>query len=449
MPIANSIIKDLEGAKSKSASVLLVTIWELGEAAGPLFISPLSEVFGRLPVMNVCNAGFVGFTILASLADSGPTVIAARFFTGMFVAVNVLNPAIVGDMFPSEERGTAMSLVMLAPLLGGAIGPAISGLIAESLGWRAMLWICAAIATVCEIMFLAMFRETFKVTILNRRARKLRKETGNERLRTVFETEGTKRKIWENVMRPFAVFYSSIVLQAISLFGSVVFAYFYIMSTTLPDIMQDIFNLTPAQSGVTFLMFSESVPSSQKRYSPLTRTKGLGSLITVCTCNIFLDRIYIRLRDSNKGIDHPEYRLPLCIIGGCSLPFTIAFYGWSTHLPLPIMLLSVLMLGVSIMLGFLPMISYVVDAFGLYSASAMTSLIVTRCLMGTFLPLATEPLQRLLGYGPAFTVWAVVILLLVPIPMLVQRYGPELRQRTWYTEGESTHEEEPPNDIEA
>jgi hypothetical protein len=43
VPVAGRIVLDLEGKESKSSSVLLVTIWELGEAAGPLIIAPLSE----------------------------------------------------------------------------------------------------------------------------------------------------------------------------------------------------------------------------------------------------------------------------------------------------------------------------------------------------------------------------------------------------------------------
>lgn len=43
VPVAGRIVMDLEGRESKSSSVLLVTIWELGEAAGPLIIAPLSE----------------------------------------------------------------------------------------------------------------------------------------------------------------------------------------------------------------------------------------------------------------------------------------------------------------------------------------------------------------------------------------------------------------------
>lgn len=123
VPVAGAVVKDLEGRKDKSASVLLVTIWELGEAAGPLFIAPLSEILGRSLVYNAANTLFVVGIVISAFSQSIDLLIFSRFLTGCAVASNVLNPAIVGDMFPSEYRGSAMSAVMLAPLIGGAVGP--------------------------------------------------------------------------------------------------------------------------------------------------------------------------------------------------------------------------------------------------------------------------------------------------------------------------------------
>ena len=57
MPLATTIVEDLDGKHSSSAnSALLVTIWELGEAAGPLLIAPLSELLGRSPVFHAFTA---------------------------------------------------------------------------------------------------------------------------------------------------------------------------------------------------------------------------------------------------------------------------------------------------------------------------------------------------------------------------------------------------------
>ena len=238
MPIANRIVDDLDGAgSSKSASVLLVTIWELGEAAGPLFIGPLSEVFGRYPVINGANLLFVASVVLAALCQSSAVFVASRVLTGLAVATNVLGPAIIGDMFPPERRGTAMSFVHMAPLIGGAVGPAVSGAVTESFGgWRRVMWLSATLAALCELVFLSCFRETYRVPILRRRAARLRRETGNPALRTVFDLDDTAgaARVYESVMRPAIVFASSGVLQALCLFGSIAFSFFYVISVSLP-----------------------------------------------------------------------------------------------------------------------------------------------------------------------------------------------------------------------
>lgn len=248
-----------------------MTIWELGEAAGPLLIAPLSELYGRYPVVNIANVLFTAFTVLSAISPTASVLIFARALTGVAVASNVLSPAIVGDIFVSEKRGTAMSLISLAPLIGGAAGPAIAGAIAQTVGWRKVLWMSAALAGACEVAFLLCFRETYKVEILKRKAARLRKETGNLALRSEFDAEEgghSWQLIGESVLRPLIVLKSSFALQILALFGSFTFTYFYIMSTSLPPILQQFYDFTPAATGFAFLAFSKLPPT-------LSRSTGL------------------------------------------------------------------------------------------------------------------------------------------------------------------------------
>ena len=233
VPVANRVVLDLEGEDNKQASVLFVTIWELGEAAGPLLVAPLSERYGRYPVFNVANALFICGIVMTALSQDVGLVIFARFLTGCAVASNVLNPAVIGDIFPSEDRGKGMSAVMLAPLLGGAVGPAIAGAIAETSGWRMIMWMAVILASTCELAFLLLFRETYKVPILRRKAAELRKETGDESLRTEYDAElkDNGAELWRSVVRPFSVLTSSGTLMIMSLWGGFMFSFFYIMSS--------------------------------------------------------------------------------------------------------------------------------------------------------------------------------------------------------------------------
>jgi len=261
VPVASNIIKDVSGGEaSKSASVLLVTIWELGEAAGPLLIAPLSEVYGRYPIYNAANILFILGIIVTALSESAGLLIFARFLTGCAVASNVLNPAIIGDIFVAEQRGSAMSIVMLAPLLGGAVGPAIAGLVAQSSGWRQIVRMSLILAVCCEILFFMLFPETYKVTILRRKANKLRIGSADKPLKASASVpngvEETEPAVLAAIARPAKVFASSFVLQALSLYGSVMFSIFYVISTSLPDILQNKYDFPPALVGTTFMSFS-------------------------------------------------------------------------------------------------------------------------------------------------------------------------------------------------
>lgn len=251
---------ELDGRESKSAGILLVTVWELGEAAGPLFIAPLSEIFGRYPVFNIANLLFIFGVTLGALSHTTNLFIFSRFLTGFAVASNVLNPAIIGDIFPAETRGSPMSLIMLAPLLGGAIGPAIGAAIAESFGWRKVLFMSAVLAILCEIAFFTLLRETYKVPILQRRAARLREATKDESLKCAWETEN-KGAAWRalrtSITRPVVVMLDSSVLQIMSLYGALFFTYFYILATTLPGILREFYNFSPTSTGLAFLPFSK------------------------------------------------------------------------------------------------------------------------------------------------------------------------------------------------
>jgi hypothetical protein len=121
------------------------------------------------------------------------------------------------------------------------------------------------------------------------------------------------------------------------------------------------------------------------------------------------------------------------------------------------LLLSVVLQGYAVILSIVPMLTYVTDAFSIYSASALTAVLITRCLAGTFLPLTTAPLTDRLGYGYGFTCLAAACLALAPIPVskrqlserrtfrltvckpLVMRYGTKWRQRSKYSrDGDET-----------
>ncbi|CAG7991440.1 unnamed protein product [Penicillium nalgiovense] len=415
-PIAGHIVDDLNGSKGvKSATVMLVTIWELGEAVGPLFIAPLSEIFGRYRLYLTMNTMFIVTILLAALSPSTELLIVSRALTGISVACNVLSPAIIGDMFVPEQRGTALTVIMFTPLIGGTLGPITSGAILQALGWRAIIWISVVMASICQILFLTFFQETYKVQILRRRTARLSLEIGG--------LEKNKRPVVDlaslghSIMRPAVVLLNSSVLAAILLFGSYMFSHFYIVSTTLPEILEDNYGLSPTETGLVFI------------------ANAIGTIISFIISKVLLDKIYLKLRTRSKGDGLPEYRLPLSIIGALTLPPAVILYGWCAEyrLPLCVLVFSMIWLRASVMLASSPLTAYIVDACGIYSASAMAGLISMRCLAGAFLPLSVSHLTERLGYGGGFSMLGGLGLVFALIPTMVFHYGAQWRQRSRYT----------------
>ena len=123
------------------ASTTLITaglsLYVLGFAVGPLVWAPLSEIYGRQIVFTVSYGLYVVFSF-ACIADDGlATLLVLRFFSGACGAATLTNAAsVISDVFPADQRSTAMGVFSLAPAMGPTLGPFIGGYFGESEGWR-------------------------------------------------------------------------------------------------------------------------------------------------------------------------------------------------------------------------------------------------------------------------------------------------------------------------
>lgn len=94
--------------------VLPLTLYLLGYGLGPLIFSPLSELWGRKPVMLWSFILFTGFNVGCALAPSWPSLLAFRGFAGLFASCPM---AVVGGLYADiyrdpVSRGRATMLIM-------------------------------------------------------------------------------------------------------------------------------------------------------------------------------------------------------------------------------------------------------------------------------------------------------------------------------------------------
>jgi multidrug resistance protein len=119
-------------------------VYILGYAAGPLVIAPSSEMYGRLPVYHVSNILFIIFTIACAVSSSLNVLIGFRLLAGIAgSSVITIGGGTFGDMFSAQERGPAMAIWSMGPLMGPVIGPVAGGFLAEAEGWRWVFWVIA------------------------------------------------------------------------------------------------------------------------------------------------------------------------------------------------------------------------------------------------------------------------------------------------------------------
>jgi len=129
-------------------ATLVVTIYVLGLATGPLFFGPLSELYGRLIIQHIGNIGFIAFTIACAVSPNLTVLIVMRLLQGIFAAVPLTNGGgVIADTVRQEERGLALAMFTLGLLAGPVIGPVVGGFLTAAKGWRWSFWICAILVS--------------------------------------------------------------------------------------------------------------------------------------------------------------------------------------------------------------------------------------------------------------------------------------------------------------
>tara|TARA_Y100001970_G_scaffold37100_1_gene45759 strand:+ start:791 stop:1900 length:1110 start_codon:yes stop_codon:yes gene_type:complete len=129
---------------------LTLSGYMLGFTLGQLCYGPLSDRFGRRPILLSGIGLFILMTILCATATSVDSLLVFRFFQAVGGAAGtVLSRAIIRDRFSGNYMARAMSLMLMFILLAPMVAPVIGGYLLIWIGWRAVFWalvICGILA---------------------------------------------------------------------------------------------------------------------------------------------------------------------------------------------------------------------------------------------------------------------------------------------------------------
>ncbi|OJD34930.1 mfs general substrate transporter [Diplodia corticola] len=404
--------------------VLPTSIFIVGYVVGPLIFGPLSEWYGRKPVMVVAFAMFTVFSMACALADSFAALVVFRLLVGIpgSCAISVTG-GIIADVYNDPtSRGRAMALFMATTTFGPLIGPIASGFI-STVSWRWAFWLGLIIAGAAWVPLLAT-PETYGPVILERRARRMRKEAAaNGGDQNVFAPMELEPRDWRHVAtvvltRPIRMMLFEWIVLFSCLYLSFVYAVFYMFFQAYPIMFGDTYGFTPGEVGLTFL--------------PI----GIGAVIA-SGIYLWYDTFLARARRRNAAWTRSEEarRLPLACAAGPFIVVSLFWAGWTaatgaTHWAVPVC--AGVPFGVGYLLCFMAILNYLVDAYSTFAASAMAAAGTSRSVFGAALPFAARPMYAALGVAWACSLLGFVTLALCAIPFAFWRFGDAIRARSGF-----------------
>src|SRR5436309_7697764 len=144
-----------------SVAQMTVSLYMVGIACSQLIMGPLSDRFGRRPVLLAGLALMVAASIGCSLAQTLPQLIAARFLQALGGASGmVISRAIVRDLYPRERVGAMLSLVIAIMMVAQMLSALAGGLLETAFGWRAIFYFITASSLSVAVLIAVALPET-------------------------------------------------------------------------------------------------------------------------------------------------------------------------------------------------------------------------------------------------------------------------------------------------
>ena len=304
---------------SENNASLPLSLYVLAYGIGPLIFGPMSEVplIGRSPVYSATFALFVILSIPTPLADNFAGLLVLRFLQGFFGSPCLANGgATMQDMYSLLYLPYAITVWVSAAYCGPALGPLLSGFAVTAKGWRWSLWEILWLAGPIFILMFLLMPETSTPNILLRRAARLRKLTGDARLRSQSEIDQAGLKpskvIIDALIKPIEITIKDPAIAFVNLYTALVYGIYYSFFEVFPLVYPVYYNMSPGIVGVVFTCILVSC------------LLGVG---------LYCAYLYFYLVPDilKNGLRAQEHRLQPALIAAFGPPIGLFIFAWTAR----------------------------------------------------------------------------------------------------------------------
>ncbi|KAI0016434.1 major facilitator superfamily domain-containing protein [Xylariomycetidae sp. FL0641] len=406
---------------------LTVTSYLVVAGLAPAFLGDLADQRGRRPVYILMFALMLGADLGMALQDSYPALLGLRMLqsagsSGTYGAAY----GVVADIAEAAERGSYVGSLVLFTTTAPMLGPVVGGVLTQELGWRWIFWFLAILTGAHLVVLLLFLPETQRKIVgdgsgpargiywslfaeIFVRKREDRRPSG--------EALGERRLHFPNPLSCIPVLFekgSALVIVV----GSITYAVKMTLQTSLAAQCIDIYGLNYLYAGLIYL------PS------------GVGGAIASQITGKFLDKGYreearrlgretLRKGDDLNGfpIEATRFR-GIYILAAVSVVGTVGYgVALMTEAHISVMLVLQFLTGATTSSIFTMCGTLLTDLNSNRSATAQAAYNLVRCLGAGASIAALEPLVSAVGSGWAFSIYAILMLLELPIAWLLITRG--------------------------
>jgi DHA1 family multidrug resistance protein-like MFS transporter len=408
---------------SHTEAALPLSLYVLAYGVGPLLFAPLSEIpiIGRNPVYILTFIIFYALSFPTAVVNSFGGLLALRFLQGFFGSPALANGgATFSDMYSLLYVPFQLSWWVFSAWGGPALGPLMAGFAVSAKNWHWSLWEIVWMATPMLLLLLLLLPETSTPNILLRRAKRLRKLTGDSRLQAQSEIDQRNLSpsgiLVDALIKPVEITLKDPAIFFVNMYTALFYGIYYTFFEVFPIVFPRYgFNL--GEIGLAFLACQVGA--------------GIGLIVYFVYLN------YYMIPDNLKnGLRAQEHRLVPAIFGSFLIPTGLFIFGWtarpSIHWIVPLIGVVIFVLGTFLILQ--SIFVYVPLSYPKYAASLFAGNDLVRSSLACGSILYARPLFINLGVAEGVSLLAGISVLGIFGMVAIYLTGAKLRARSKFAQ---------------